>query len=513
KTVKIEGRMKSPEYVATTTRSYRQQINVYYDKKKIPVTKETMDDLKLAFNREFTPGFFNNEENIVDPLTPSKRGIFLGKVRNGFLTLEDDLELFDGVSSVYRGKREGDFVKKIIIDGAGVPNAKQGQHVTLEIPGFGNGATVFLTAQHHGENLLGEQREIPFALTFSINKNKPIEINITTHNKTIPYPTTVIAQEAQRHPFSKEEVLQEMHKYTSSIFQIKKIDVTTDSSFIPKSVLTKFRNDLDQYLLDQLQPITVEKKALPELLFPKTTAEKSELHVRVFSIEAIKEAVKTQADIIYYDAFADDVREAQKIVSESKSKLYLHTPMVLTDSDCQKLKEILHLLNPAGIMVNNVGALNLGFRGDIILGYQMNIFNDQQLQFYNTRAVASIELNTQELTLFQNKKQLLYYAHGRPVVMTFKEQFRQHSLTDQKQYTFPLRKTKTTTEMLYSKPIGLLQHTPEILNVGITSFYLELERDVFNLITLYKELLAGKKVNVREYQGEVTIGNLTKGVM
>src|SRR3990167_3673060 len=79
KTIKIEGRMKSPEYVATTTRLYRRQLDSYYNKKKIPVTKETMDDLKLAFNREFTPGFFNNEENIVDPLTPSKRGIFLGK--------------------------------------------------------------------------------------------------------------------------------------------------------------------------------------------------------------------------------------------------------------------------------------------------------------------------------------------------------------------------------------------------------------------------------------------------
>src|SRR3989344_3412971 len=171
KTVKIEGRMKSPEYVATTTRSYRQQINVYYDKKKIPVTKETMDDLKLAFNREFTPGFFNNEENIVDPLTPSKRGIFLGKVRNGFLTLEDDLELFDGVSSVYRGKREGDFVKKIInTEGEEITAAKKGENIQLLVPGFRNGAQMYVLSQHQGRNLLGEKKLVPFGISLQIKK-------------------------------------------------------------------------------------------------------------------------------------------------------------------------------------------------------------------------------------------------------------------------------------------------------------------------------------------------------
>jgi hypothetical protein len=144
----------------------------------------------------------------------------------------------------------------------------------------------------------------------------------------------------------------------------------------------------------------------------------------------------------------------------------------------------------------------------------MNIFNDNQLQYYNVPSIASIELNLKELGEFKQKNKLIYYAHGRPIVMSFKETFETDHLTDQKNYTFPLQKTSTgTTQMLYSKTIALLQHTPKIIEAGITQLYLDLEKDVFKLVTLYKKLLERKKVSVQEFQQGVTIGNLTKGVM
>src|SRR3989344_7497375 len=91
KTIKIEGRMKSPEYVATTTRLYRRQLDSYYNQEKVKVRDEDINDLKLTFNREFTPGYFNNENKIVDPVIPSKRGIYLGQVRNGLLELNENV--------------------------------------------------------------------------------------------------------------------------------------------------------------------------------------------------------------------------------------------------------------------------------------------------------------------------------------------------------------------------------------------------------------------------------------
>ena len=144
----------------------------------------------------------------------------------------------------------------------------------------------------------------------------------------------------------------------------------------------------------------------------------------------------------------------------------------------------------------------------------MNIFNNHQLQHYGHPAVASIELSLKELQAFQDKEKLIFYAHGYPAVMTFKETFDVSALTDKKEYTFRLRKTSTeATEMLYSKAIGTLQHTPEVMKAGITQLFLDAEKDVFALVSLYKKLLQGEAVSVKEFKFGVTIGNLVKGVM
>ena len=42
----------------------------------------------------------------------------------------------------------------------------------------------------------------------------------------------------------------------------------------------------------------------------------------------------------------------------------------------------MYSVNPAGILANNAGVLNLDFSGEIVLGPHFNIFNDNQIAFY-----------------------------------------------------------------------------------------------------------------------------------
>ena len=74
------------------------------------VTKERLDSLKMAFNREFTSGYFSGEKQIVDPLIPSNRGIFLGTINWDKLILEEDLDLYDGIGIVDREENAEDFM-------------------------------------------------------------------------------------------------------------------------------------------------------------------------------------------------------------------------------------------------------------------------------------------------------------------------------------------------------------------------------------------------------------------
>ncbi len=59
--LKIEGRMRSPYYVATATSTYRKAIDSYYEG-NFSVSDETIKELEKAFSREFTEGLFSNEE-------------------------------------------------------------------------------------------------------------------------------------------------------------------------------------------------------------------------------------------------------------------------------------------------------------------------------------------------------------------------------------------------------------------------------------------------------------------
>ncbi|MDP1695787.1 MAG: peptidase U32 family protein [archaeon] len=59
--IKIEGRMRTPFYVNTTTRVYRKAIDSYYSG-KFKITQEMRKDLDDSFSREFTQGKFSGED-------------------------------------------------------------------------------------------------------------------------------------------------------------------------------------------------------------------------------------------------------------------------------------------------------------------------------------------------------------------------------------------------------------------------------------------------------------------
>jgi putative protease len=84
--LKIEGRMKRPEYVATVVRIYRQILDQYYAHEPISLTDENKRDLKQIFNRDFTSGYFikNQGADLMSYKKPNNRGIFLGRVQETF---------------------------------------------------------------------------------------------------------------------------------------------------------------------------------------------------------------------------------------------------------------------------------------------------------------------------------------------------------------------------------------------------------------------------------------------
>ncbi len=103
--LKIEGRLKTPEYVANVTRVYRQALDrVMGDTKQFSATSQEYYNLEMAFSRGLYTGWFNgsNNQELVHARFGKKRGVYLGKVtsiRNEQITvqLQAPLKPGDGV--------------------------------------------------------------------------------------------------------------------------------------------------------------------------------------------------------------------------------------------------------------------------------------------------------------------------------------------------------------------------------------------------------------------------------
>ena len=80
-------------------------------------------------------------------------------------------------------------------------------------------------------------------------------------------------------------------------------------------------------LLDKLVPVNQEKKDINIPAFEETKAAAKEIHVRVYNLRDVKQAIDANADVIYYDAFATDLQQAIKLAGSAPLLDYISTPL------------------------------------------------------------------------------------------------------------------------------------------------------------------------------------------
>ena len=84
KALKIEGRMKSSEYVSIVVRTYRKYIDLYYrDPKNYSVREEDIYKINQIFSRQLCSGYYKNSsaQNIMDPGRSGSIGNFIGRIK------------------------------------------------------------------------------------------------------------------------------------------------------------------------------------------------------------------------------------------------------------------------------------------------------------------------------------------------------------------------------------------------------------------------------------------------
>jgi len=146
---KIEGRKRSPEYVAKAVSVYRKAIDLYFEKKLTPAEKkEFLKELETVYNRGFSTGFYfgtpaSEDYAGVDGTKATTRKVYVGKVLNYFkkpkaahILLESGkVNLNDRILII--GETTGLVeltLDDLIINDKSSHSAKKGDEVTLVTP-------------------------------------------------------------------------------------------------------------------------------------------------------------------------------------------------------------------------------------------------------------------------------------------------------------------------------------------------------------------------------------------
>jgi collagenase-like PrtC family protease len=141
---KIEGRMRSPLYVAVATRLYRKAIDSFLAG-EFQLPRKEMEEIEVVFNREFTEGLIGGDKELVSAEKPMNRGAYLGVIENGEILLQRPVYAGDGLGIWNNDSITGAIVQSITREGKSLEVGAAGEKVSLGIQAK-SGSKIYLTS-------------------------------------------------------------------------------------------------------------------------------------------------------------------------------------------------------------------------------------------------------------------------------------------------------------------------------------------------------------------------------
>jgi len=162
---KIEGRLKTAEYVANITKHYRTAIDNAIAQRAVAMTPREVEEMELSFSRGFSPGWLQGSDHkmLVPATSSAKRGVKLGTV----VAVRRDRMTVDLVAGIKRG--DGVAFGRTVP--ASVAGGSVASRVTGDDPEGGRVYEVFSRGKSLTESISSGQVELTFgygAIDFSV---------------------------------------------------------------------------------------------------------------------------------------------------------------------------------------------------------------------------------------------------------------------------------------------------------------------------------------------------------
>ncbi|EOD00927.1 Protease [Caldisalinibacter kiritimatiensis] len=531
--LKIEGRMKRPEYVATIINNYRRTLDrVIKEKKSVDVSEKVKKDIKQAFNRGFTKGYILGDygRNMISIDKPNNKGIYLGTIvkkdnKFMYLKLEDSLNKGDGIEVIYSNKKsKGMIVNKIYKKNKLVDTANKGDLVKLnKLKGVNSNSIVYKTSDvkllEKAKNSFtqeSEKKKIKIYMALNIEINNPIILHIwDDKGNYVEVISKELVEKARKVSLNKEKVKKQMEKLGGTPYYIDSININLEeNAMVSYSVLNKIRrkgiSELNKKrgILNNRIEVNREDmiiKTEKALDFPgnKIKDEDKRISIKVTNFEQFSKLNIDKLDRLYLN-FTEGLSECIQEVKNKNKEVYFSTNRILENKDFNKLEATFRNIDLSqidGISVSNVGTLKFikdKYDVKIHCDEGLNIFNSKTVKFLKDYGVGSVtlspELKLNQISDITSKNKIKYEAIGYgylPLMITKycplslikgcdsnnycdKCQLKElYGLRDRKGMVFPFNRKGKTTLIYNSQPLMVLEHLDSVYNEGVNIIRLD----------------------------------------
>ena len=262
--LKIEGRMKSKEYVYMVVKLYRDTIDNYYKTGKVIVNEEYLLKLKKIFNREYTKGFlFNiNNNELINSYRPNHMGVNVGKVlnyKNGYATilLTDHVSIGSGLRVLSKNNKDvGILVNEFYKNNKLVKDAYKDDIISIKVHDkvfkddivvITNDKSISNSIEDYVKN---NKRKVLISGKVSC-KLGIITLEVSDGiNKVVVSSNNVF--KSINKSTTKEDISVKLNKLVNTVYKFNSLDINIDSNlFIPLKEINGLKNNMVVLLNDK----------------------------------------------------------------------------------------------------------------------------------------------------------------------------------------------------------------------------------------------------------------------
>lgn len=392
--LKIEGRLKTAEYVAAVTRHYRTVLDAALAGQRRELGPAEREDLELTFSRGFSCGWLRGPDprRLVPGTGSANRGVYLGlvqAVRGGRVVVELAAPVKRGDGLVFQADRseqqeQGGRVYEVFCEGQSLTRPAERGLVELT---FGRRA-IDLRRLHVGQRVWKTDdaaharrlrqtytgphvhTRLPLDITVQAAVGQPLRLEARTDaGVSCRVQSEPSLAKAVQHPLTTELLQQQFERLGGTAYELRRLEATIEGRpMAPLSLLGKLRHAM----VEQLDAAAVavpdrRRAAAPVVPALRRAAAEVEpagrvpaepvVHVLCRSLEQLQAVLDAGVQSVMAElAEPDQWPEAVALGRAARAAVWLVTPRIQKPGE-EPLFDALAAAEPAGLVVRNLAGL------------------------------------------------------------------------------------------------------------------------------------------------------------